>query len=70
MVLANNLFQLALSDLPSPYLSGDYLAAACRLFNDEYTHIVSFLPKKPTMPFLRRTSMRGLLALLTTVGSC
>ena len=27
MVLANNLFQLALSDLPSPYLSGDYLAA-------------------------------------------
>ena len=26
-MLANNLFQLALSDLPSPYLSGDYLAA-------------------------------------------
>ena len=27
------------------------------------------LPKKPAMPFLRRTSMRGLLAILTTVGS-
>ena len=36
-----------------------WLFSACRLFDGGYTRIVSFLPKKPAMPFLRRTSMRS-----------
>ena len=47
-----------------------WLFSVRRFLDGGYIRIVSFLPKNPAMPFLRRISMRGLLALLTTVGSC